>query len=157
LLAEAQRAQGQFAQANTTLQAFIDKNHKHEFVPTAKVAMAANLESMGKPDEALEIYRGVAAEYPRSYTAPLALLAQVPIFKQKGQMDEARRVCETVLTQYRESFAAQEAAQLLRTLKPGSAAAPATAASVPVEPAPLAGANAPAVAPSPAASVAATP
>ena len=134
--------------------------------------MAANLESMGKPDEALEMYRSVAAEYPRSYTAPMALLAQVPIFKQKGQMDEARRVCETVLTQYRESFAATEATGYLRTLKPATTPAPVSlpgarmvvppeSAAAPLEAAPsvapAAGASVPPAAQSPAASAAPSP
>lgn len=147
----------QFAEANGLLEQFVNEFPEHQLVSTAQMAMAGNLGALGKTDEALTMYRRTAADHPTSYNAPLAMLAQVPLLKQKGQIDEARRVCETLLTQYRESFAAQEAAQLLRTLKPGSAAAPAAAASVPVEPAPLAGANAPAVAPSPAASVAATP
>ena len=100
---EAQREQGQFAEANATLQAFIDKNRKHEFIPTAKMAMAANLESLGKPDEALEPYRGSQRNIRAIYMARWRLLRRSRSLKQKGQMDEARRVCETVLTQYRES------------------------------------------------------
>src|SRR5437870_255522 len=43
LLAEAQRAEKNFAAANTTLQQFIAKYPKHELVGSARVAMAANL------------------------------------------------------------------------------------------------------------------
>jgi len=117
LLADAQRAEQKLADANGTLNAFINKHPKNEFVTTAKMAMAANLNSLGKTDEALEMYRRLAAEYPRSFNAPLALLSQVPLLKARGQIDEARRVCETVLTQYRESYASTEASRLLRTLK----------------------------------------
>src|ERR1044071_7194084 len=53
LLAEAQRKEGKFAEANKTLETFIAKYPKHEFVSTAKMAMATNLESMGKSDDAL--------------------------------------------------------------------------------------------------------
>src|SRR5439155_26265627 len=74
LLAEAQRGEKKFAEANATLQFFITKNPHHEFVSTARMAMAANLESMGKSDEALSMYQQIALTYPNSFTAPLALL-----------------------------------------------------------------------------------
>ena len=40
-LAEAQRREKKFAEANRTLQAFIDKFPQHEFVSTARMAVAA--------------------------------------------------------------------------------------------------------------------
>ncbi|MFN2509384.1 MAG: tol-pal system YbgF family protein [Chthoniobacterales bacterium] len=123
LLAARQREKQQFAEANGVLQAFIRENPMHELVTTAKMASAANLESLGKADEALEMYRQTAAEYPNSYNAPLALLAQLHLLKQKGQIDEARRVCETILTQYRASQVAAEASRHLRLLKPSAGAA----------------------------------
>lgn len=118
LLAAVQRKEQKLAEANTTLKAFIDKNPKHELVTTAKMAMAANIEAIGKPDEALEMYRRLAADYPRSFNAPLAMLAEVPLLKAKGDVEGARRVCETVLTQYRDSYVAAEATRHLRMLKP---------------------------------------
>ena len=124
-LADAQKKDGKFAESNATLQTFVRNYPKHELVATAKSAIAGNLESLGKTDEALEMYKRVAAENPRSFNAPLALLGEVPILKQKGQIDEARRVCETVLTQYRDSYASMEAQQYLRALKPKIAAEPA--------------------------------
>ncbi len=135
-LADAQKKGGKFAESNTTLQTFLHNYPKHELASTAKSAMAGNLESLGKNDEALEMYKRVASENPRSFNAPLALLAEVPILKQKGQVDEARRVCETVLTQYRDSYAAMEAQQYLRTLKSNTTPAPAasTAAAPSVAP-----------------------
>src|SRR5215470_2105947 len=51
LLAERQRNEKKFADANITLQDFIDKFPQNEFVSTARMAMAANLESMGKSDQ----------------------------------------------------------------------------------------------------------
>jgi predicted negative regulator of RcsB-dependent stress response len=131
LLAEAQRKEQKLAEANTTLQGFVDKNPKHEFVATAQMAMAGNLESLGKADEALQLYGRIAADHPQSFNAPLALLAQVHILKQKGQVDEARRVCETVLAQYRDSYTSQEATRYLRTLKPAAATTPTTAPAPP--------------------------
>jgi len=84
LLAEAQRSEKKFAEANTTLEDFIAKFPQHELLSTARMAMAANLESMGKSDEALAAYQQVATTYPNSYNAPLALLSQVYILKGKN-------------------------------------------------------------------------
>ena len=130
MLAETQRKEQKLVEANATLKTFIEKNPKHELVATAKMAIAGNLDSLGKGDEALEMYRRLATENPRSFNAPFALLSQVPLLKQKGQNDDARHVCETVLTQYSQSYAAQEASRLLRTLKP-AAVTPPTAAPTP--------------------------
>jgi TolA-binding protein len=131
LLAEAQRKEKKFADANATLQVFIDKNPNHELVSTAKMAIAANLESMGKNDQALSMYQQIASTYPNSFNAPLALLSQVYLLKAKNQTEEARRLCETILTRYRESFWAGEAAQELRLLKLSAWPEPAPTSTIP--------------------------
>ncbi len=158
LLAAQQREKQQFAEANQTLEKFVNAHPKHELVTTAKMAMAANSQALGKMDEALEGYRRIAADYALSYNAPLALIAEVPLLKAKGQIAEARQVCETILTQYRESYAATEAQRLLQTLKP-AAPAPAASAAPAASPAPAvavpsasASASASPAAPAPAAS-----
>ena len=143
LLAETQRNEKKFAEANATLQMFIDKNPEHDFLPTAQLAMAANLESMGKNDEALSIYQQVANKYPNTYHAPLALISQVPLLKAKNRTEDARRVCEEILTKYRmpgqqvegtrddrmETVWAGEAMRQLRSLKPPEQAKPVPAAA----------------------------
>jgi TolA-binding protein len=134
LLAEAQRREKKFTEANATLQTFIAKYPQHEFVSTARMAMAANLESLGKTDEALAMYQQIASAYPNSFTAPVALLSQVYILKAKNRNDDARRICETILTQYRTSFWAGEAMQQLRLLKPSSSLAPGPAQTAIVPP-----------------------
>ena len=131
LLAEAQRSERNYAEANATLRVFIAKNPNHELVSTARMAMAANLESMGTNHEALSTYQQIAATYPNSFNAPLALLSQVYILKALNRDEEARRICETILTQYRESFWAEEAMQQLQLLKPSRLPAPITAQTVP--------------------------
>src|SRR5438046_9740202 len=45
----------------------------------------------------------------------MALIEQVHILQEKNRIDDARRLCETIMTQYRDSYAAMEASQLLRT------------------------------------------
>src|SRR6267143_3334619 len=150
LLAETQRKEKKLAEANATLQAFIDKNPEHDFVATARLAMAANLESTGKNDEALAIYQQVAAKYASTYNGPLALISEVPLLKAKNRIEDARRVCEEILTKYRmpgpqtegtrddriETIWAGEAMRQLRSLKPPERPKPAPgAASLPAPPA----------------------
>ena len=131
LLADAQRKDKKFMEANATLQVFIDKNPDHELVTSARMAMASNLESMGRPDEALAMYQKTAASYPKSFNAPLALLSQVHLLKAKNKIEEARLVCEKILTDYRESFWSGEAARQLRVLKPAASSTPAARSTVP--------------------------
>ena len=131
LLAQAQRDEKKLADANATLEVFIDKNPDHEFVATARMAMAANLESIGKTDEALSMYQKIVATYPKNFNAPLALFSQVHILKMKNQIEEARRVCEKVMTEYRDSFWAGEAARELRLLKSTGSSTPAARSTIP--------------------------
>lgn len=127
-LAEEQRKEKKFTEANATLQSFLDKNPAHELRGSARMAMAANLEALGKPDEALAAYQRLASDDAQGYSAPLAMISQVHILKEKNQTDEARRVCETILTKYRDSLVANEATRQLRLLKPPASADTATAA-----------------------------
>lgn len=124
LLADAQRREGKFTDANTTLQSFLSKYPESELAPTARLAMAGNLDTMGKTDEALAIYQQTASAYPKSYTAPLALISRAQLLKTKNRSDEARQVCEAIMTQYRDSFWAQEAMRLLMSIKPSASPTP---------------------------------
>jgi predicted negative regulator of RcsB-dependent stress response len=134
LLADAQRTEKKFTEASATLQAFLDKYPKHEMAGTARLAMGANLEALGKKDEALTVYQRLAASDPHAFTAPVALFSQIHLLKEKNQIDEARRVCETILTQYRESRLAGEVSRQLRMLKGGTE--PGAAVQPPSAPAP---------------------
>lgn len=134
LLADAQKAEQKFSEAIATLQSFLDKHPKHELAGTARMAMAGNLEALGKKDEALTTYQRLATSEPHAFTASAALFSQVHLLKEKNQIEEARRVCETIITQYRESRFAAEAAYHLRLLKVKTEP-PAVAPTVPVPPA----------------------
>jgi predicted negative regulator of RcsB-dependent stress response len=117
LMAEQQRGQKKYAEANATLRAFINKFPEHELLPSAHLAMAANLESLGKSDDALSTLQRLVTNYPKSFIVPVALIAEVHLLKAKGRTDEARRICENFLTQYRDSFLAGEASRQLRLLQ----------------------------------------
>jgi TolA-binding protein len=136
LLADAQHKENKFAEANTTLQTFLDKFPKNELADTARLAIAGNLEALGKNDEALAAYKGLVTGNPTGFAAPLALYSEIHLLKDKKQIDEARRVCETIMTQYRESRLAPDAAYQLRLLKPETPpVAPPTQMVVPPPPA----------------------
>ena len=115
LLADAQRNDGKYAEANATLLRFLDKFPQHQLASTARMAMAANLQAMGKQDEAFASYQQIASAAVPGFNAPMALIEQVHILQDKGKTEDARRICETIMTQYRDSYAAMEASQLLRT------------------------------------------
>src|SRR3954469_24898529 len=143
LLAESQKNERKFSEANTTLETFLQKFPKHELTGTARLAMAGNLEALGKKDEALATYQKLATSEPQAYTAPVALFSQIHLLKEKKQIAEARRVCETIITQYRESRFAAEATYQLRGLKlpdepaasPAPSVAPTTAPAASAPPA----------------------
>jgi tetratricopeptide (TPR) repeat protein len=137
LLADAQRRDGKYAEANSTLLKFLDRFPRHELATTARMAMAANLQAMGKQDEAFATYQQVASAAVPGFNAPVALIEQVHILQEKGKIEDARRICETIMTQYRDSYAAMEASQLLRTFLKTAKPETSSAAAPPKSGAPL--------------------
>jgi predicted negative regulator of RcsB-dependent stress response len=117
LLADAQRNEKKFSEANATLQTFLDKFPKHELAGTARLAMAGNLEAMGRKDDALTAYQRLVSGDPHGFTAPIALYSQIHLLKEKKQIAEARIVCETIKSQYPQSRLAADAEYQLHLLK----------------------------------------
>ena len=115
LLADAQRKDEKYAAANATLMKFLEKFPRHQLANTARMAMAANQQAMGKEDEAFATYQQVASTNVPDFNVPMALIEQVHVLQEKGKTEDARRICETIMMQYRDSYAAMEASQLLRT------------------------------------------
>jgi TolA-binding protein len=127
LLADSQRNEKKFSEANATLQTFLERFPKHELVGTARLAIAGNLEALGKKDEALAEYQRLVATDPKGFTSPIALYSEIHLLKEKKQIAEARRVCETIKSQYPQSRLVADAEYQLRLLKednPPAAAAP---------------------------------
>jgi hypothetical protein len=118
LLAEQQRNDKKYEESNATLQSFVDKFPKHLLRGQARMGIAANLEMMGKPDEALAMYQRIASDDSKGYIAPIAMISQVHIYREKNQLDDARRICESVLNQYKDSLMTTEANRMLAVLKP---------------------------------------
>ena len=115
LSADAQRKDGKYAEANATLMKFLEKFPRHQLANTARMAIAANQQVMGKEDEAFATYQQIASANVPGFNAPMALIEQVHILQEKGKTEDARRICETIMMQYRDSYAAMEASQLLRS------------------------------------------
>jgi predicted Zn-dependent protease len=86
--------------------------------------MAANLESLGRKDDALTTYQRLIANYPKDFNVPLAMLSQVHLLVETNKIEEARRLCENIMTQYRQGPFASEAARQLHLLGPGKAPEP---------------------------------
>ena len=141
LLADSLRNEKKFAEANTTLETFLSKFPGHELSGTARLAIAGNLEALGKNDEALVAYQRLVAADPHGFMAPIALYSQIHLLKDKKQIAEARKVCETLMTEYRESRLAPDAQYQLRLLKlPDAPVAPASSPAASVAPPPPAAA-----------------
>ena len=144
LLADAQRNEKKFSEANATLQTFLDKFPKHELAGTARLAMAGNLEAMGKKDDALTAYQRVVSGDPHGFTAPIALFSQIHLLKEKKQIPEARIVCETIKSQYPQSRLVADADYQLHLLKVDSAPVPQPAPSIAPPPPPAVSSGPPA-------------
>lgn len=138
LLADAQRNEKKFSEANTTLQTFLDKFPTHELASTARLAIAGNLEALNKKDDALIAYQRLVAGDPKGFAAPIALYSEIHLLKEKKQIEEARRVCETIKSQYPESRLVADAEYQLRLLKVDNA--PTAAPSPTIAPPPPAAA-----------------
>lgn len=117
LLAENLRKEGKGEEAATALRAMIDKYPDHPLISGAWTSLAATQEALGKQDEALSTYQKVSTTFATSFSAPVALLGQARIFKEKGKTDEARRLFEQLINQYPESMFAQQATRESQQLK----------------------------------------
>jgi TolA-binding protein len=117
LLAENLRKAGKPDEAATALRTFIDKYPAHPLISGAWTSLAATQEAQGKQDEALATYQKVSTTFATSFSAPVALLGQARIFKEKGKTDDARRLFEQVINQYPESTFAQQAMRESQQLK----------------------------------------
>jgi tetratricopeptide (TPR) repeat protein len=117
LLADNLRKAGKLDEAVTALRAFIDKYSDHPLISGAWTSLAATQEMQGKQDEALSTYQKVSTTFATSFSAPIALLGQARIFKEKGKTDEARRLFDQVINQFPDSIFSQQASRESQQLK----------------------------------------
>lgn len=117
MLAELQRNEGKHDEAITNLRAFIDHHGDHPLISGAWTSLAFSLEAQGKSEEALSTLQKVAATYPTSFAAPVALMAQARIYKARNEIAQAKRIYEQVVSQFGQSNFAREALMELQRLK----------------------------------------
>ena len=67
------RDERKYGEAVDVLEAFLDKYPNHPLAAAGDLSLAETLEAQGKPDDALAKYQEVAAKYPDSYSAPVAV------------------------------------------------------------------------------------
>ena len=79
-----------YSEANATLVKFLEKFPQHELATTARMAMARNLQAMGKEDEAFATYQQIASANVPGFNAPMALIEQVHILQEKGRTEDAQ-------------------------------------------------------------------
>jgi len=95
------------------------------------MAMAANLESMEKNDQALSIYQQIASIYPNSFQCPAGAAFTSSTFESENRIEEARRICETILTRYRRVFGPAKRRRNCACLKPNASSQAPSAQTIP--------------------------
>ena len=116
LMARKQADAKDYAGAEKSFRAFVEKFPKHPLAPNALIGAGSTLESRNLLDQARSTYQTAAASYQNSYVAPGALLAEATVLKAQRKIEEARRIYENVIATYPKSDESQEATQELRYL-----------------------------------------
>ncbi len=151
VLAQKQAEAREYEAAASSAQTVTEKYPDHPLVGAAWLAVGANLEAVGKLDQADLAYKTATDRPAADFAVPLALLARANLAKLRGNTVEARRFLDDVLARYPGSGPAMQAEQdkrFLRVVSTPPAAVPAV-----VNPAPAAAAKpdaAPVVVPAPA-------
>jgi TolA-binding protein len=109
LAADQLRKAGKFDEAAAEARTFIDEYPNHPLISGAWTSLAATQELQGKVDEALSTYQKVSTSFSTSFSAPVALLGEARIFKQKGKTEDAQRVFEQIINQYPDTLFSQQA------------------------------------------------
>ena len=116
-LADELRKASKPEEAATALKDFLEKFPAHPLRAGAAHALAADLESAGKIDEALTAYQRLSSFGTKSAFAPLALIGQARVLNLQGKPDDARRALESVQQQFPDSPFFEEANTWLEEIK----------------------------------------
>jgi tetratricopeptide (TPR) repeat protein len=119
ILADLLRNEGKHDEAITNLRSMIDRHPDHPLISGAWTSLAFCLEAQGKSEEALSTLQKVAATYPTSFAAPVALMAEARIFTERNDVAQAKRIYEQVVSQFGQSDFARQALVALQRLKKG--------------------------------------
>ena len=95
-LATLMRAEGKLDDAIAELDAFLAADAGHPLAGAASLTLGEVRQMQGNNEEALDAFRRVSASYPKSYAAPLALIAEAKLIASQGSLGEARAILESV-------------------------------------------------------------
>lgn len=117
-LAALLRDSGQTKESDAVLQQVVEDEPDYELVSAAMLGLAANREAAGEIEEAISIYQQIPAKYDDSYAAPLARLQEGKLLMILGRDEQARTLFEDLSVTAAESPVGQQAANMLRFLRP---------------------------------------
>ncbi|MEK0444838.1 MAG: hypothetical protein RLZZ399_159 [Verrucomicrobiota bacterium] len=118
LLAEKQRSEKKYDEAQKTLREFISRSPNHPLISAARLSVATTLEQQGKTEDALASYRSLAASDPRGFATPVAWLRVARILRSEGKIAEAKAAYETLQSQFPKSVFASDALLEAQELTP---------------------------------------
>ncbi|MBE2181266.1 MAG: tetratricopeptide repeat protein [Chthoniobacterales bacterium] len=95
-LATLLRSEGKLDEAVKELDEFLARHSNHPLAGAAWLTLGEVRQMQGDKEAALEAYRKASASYPKSYAAPLALLAEAKLIASQGSEGEARAILESV-------------------------------------------------------------
>jgi len=121
LVADRYFQQKQWDKASAAYQNIINQHFQSPLAPSARIGLAAVLESTGKIDDAVKTYKSAAADFPDSFQAPQALFSAARLLEVKQPL-EARKIYEEIITSHSESAWKSEAEDRLKSLETSSKA-----------------------------------
>ena len=92
-------ADEKFTLAQSTYEAFLQKNAKHPFAAIAEVGLAHCLEATGQAAQAADKFRAFADANPKSFLAPTARLGEGRSLILAGKKDEGKKVLDLFITE----------------------------------------------------------
>ncbi len=115
--ARTQFADGNFAAAQETYEAFLKKYPENEMVLQAKLNVITCREEKGELSEAHLLYSDFVLNNKDSYLAPVAMMGQARCLAELGLVDDARRAYEDLIMSYPGSAWASAADTRIKVIK----------------------------------------
>lgn len=119
-LADLAREAGNLDKAADELEAFVGNYSGHPLIGAGWLALGGVRQAQGNTEAALEAYRTSSGAHPKSYAAPLALLAEAKLISEQGAQGEARAILESISVSYPGTPAAMVAAAEVARITPRS-------------------------------------
>ncbi len=116
VIADRYYQQGAWVKAAQAFQRIVDHHTDSPLAPSARIGLAAILESTGKMDEAVKAYKSVARDYPSSFQAPQSQFSAARVLETQGKLQDARQAYEELITSFPSSAWKSEADERVNKL-----------------------------------------